>query len=67
MVFKKPDGTTVTKDTLFYTDGSDGKVEYTTVANDLSDVGRWWLQGYFELPTGKWHTSWYSFQVRENL
>ena len=39
IIFKKPDGNTVTKTAGFTTDGTDGKIEYTTLANDLDTVG----------------------------
>jgi hypothetical protein len=47
MIFKKPSGTLITKDTSFYTDGTDGKIYYTTdSASVLDEVGNWQMQVY---------------------
>lgn len=47
LLFRKPDGSTVlTKTASFYTDGTDGKIYYTTVSGDLDTVGIWRLQAY---------------------
>lgn len=67
LTFRKPDGTEATKTATFTTDGSDGKMQYTSVLNDLDQAGRWILQGYLETPAGKWHTDLYHFLVMENL
>jgi hypothetical protein len=65
--FKKPTGTVVTQTAVFSTDGTDGKLRYTTVAGDL-DVPKWWkLQGYIEMPNWKGHSKIGEFEVFENL
>jgi hypothetical protein len=51
-----PDGTVVTKTASFYTDGSDGKIQYVTTATDLHTAGEWKLYGYVEVGSGAWHT-----------
>ena len=51
----------------FTTDGSDGKIEYTTVDGDLSVEGQWDMQANFTIPTGSWHTDLHPFQVVGNL
>lgn len=43
-IFKKPDGTTATKDGSFITDGTDGLVAYTTQSGDLDVAGEWRFQ-----------------------
>jgi hypothetical protein len=58
-----PGGTSVTKIAVLSTDGSDGKMQYTTVLNDVDDVGSWKIQGYIEMGGGKWHTSKRDFEV----
>ena len=67
IIFRDPDGVETTKTAVFTTDGSDGKIQYTTVSGDLDLAGKWVLQGYVETPAGKWHSSWYPFLVNENL
>lgn len=44
--FRKPNGTTVTKTAVFTTDGTDGKIKYTTVADDLDTAGIWRAEAY---------------------
>lgn len=67
LIFQKPDETTVTKTATLTTDGTDGKMQYTTILNDLDQAGRWVVQGYIETPAGKWHTDFYRFTVYKNL
>ena len=43
---QKPDGTVLTKDASFTTDGTDGKIYYTTASGDLSTEGDYYMQGY---------------------
>lgn len=65
---KDPSGTTTTKTATLYTNGSDGKMQYTTTAaTELATAGTWQVQGYIELGGGKWHTSIASFNVVSNL
>lgn len=67
--FKKPDPTaaTVVKTAVWTTDGTDGKMQYVTVANDLDMVGDWHLQGY--VVTAQWtgFSSIGQFEVQPNL
>ena len=51
----------------FVTDGIDGKIEYTTVADDLDQVGMWRLQGEVTFPTGAFPSDKSEFQVMGNL
>lgn len=41
-----PDLSVVEKTAVFSSDGTDGKIEYATIASDLSQAGRWKIQGY---------------------
>jgi hypothetical protein len=66
-IFKKPGGTTVTKAATFTTTGVDGQLDYTTILDDLDEVGEWRLQVYVVLPSGSWRSDIVSFQVYENL
>lgn len=65
---RKPSGTVVTKTADFTTDGSDGKIEYTTEDGDLDTAGDWQLQPYLELPGWQGHTrNKVGFRVKGNL
>jgi hypothetical protein len=44
IVFERPNNTTFEKTALFATDGTDGKIYYTTTADDLDQSGLWQLQ-----------------------
>jgi hypothetical protein len=51
--YRKPDGSTGYWAAAFTTDGTDGKVEYTTVsANDIDVINQWGLQGYYTTAGG---------------
>lgn len=69
--FEKPDGTTTTVDAEFSDDGVDGKLKYTTEADDdvIDVAGRWKFQVHVILttPVGAWKSSVHNFMVYENL
>ena len=44
IIFLPPNGTLKTRTAAFQTDGSDGIIEYTLVANDIDQAGEWQLQ-----------------------
>lgn len=69
MTFTRPDdaGTTFVVNASLLTDGSDGKMEYTTLTTDLNMPGRWQVQGFVVVPSGQWHTSTTVFKVFKNL
>lgn len=67
IIFEKPDGTSVTKAGSFFTDGSDGILQYTSIADDLNQGGKWRLQGYIILPSGAWHSDVVNFKVYDYL
>lgn len=66
IVFRKPDGTTATKTATFTTNGSDGKIRYATVANDLDKHGTWKVQAHIIMPTGEWRSDMSEFTVYTN-
>ena len=66
-ILRKPSGAKLTKTTSFTTDGTDGNIEYTTIAGDMSESGDWKLQVYLIFPTGSWRTDIGSFNVCDNL
>lgn len=65
--FQKPDGTKTKETAAFYTDGSDGIIQYTAVAGDIDQVGAWRVQGYVETSDGKFFTRKTSFTVLDTL
>jgi hypothetical protein len=66
-VFQKPDGSTLTKNTAFVTDGSDGLIYYTTTSSDLDQAGVWRIQVYLEFTSGPKYTDVIRFRVYSNL
>ena len=66
LIFKAPSGARYAKNAVFNTDGSDGKIKYTTVDGDLNEVGTWRLQAYIVLG-GTWRSDVGTFKVYENL
>ncbi len=65
--FQKPSGIILTKAAAFTTDGVDGKIQYTTIAADLDEIGDWELQAGVTLAAGTWKSSIEKFQVFRNL
>lgn len=51
VTFRRPTGTEFTVTATLFTDGTDGKMRYITLAGDLNAVGIWQKQPYFEKPT----------------
>jgi len=66
-LFKSKKSATFTRAASFVTDGTNGQLQYTTVAGDLSETGAWQLQAYVETPAGKWHSDLLAFTVYANL
>lgn len=52
---------------VFNSDGTDGKLKYVTVKEDLKTSGRWRIQAYIVTPQGSWHTEVKIFKVERNL
>ena len=65
--FKKPDGTVLTKDADFVTDGSNGQIQYISTSGFLSIPGKWRMQGYVVIGANNLPTSIESFKVQGNL
>jgi hypothetical protein len=65
--FEDPAGTKVQKTAAFYTDGKDGKIQYTTVSGDIDLVGTWRIQGYVETSLGNFWTEKDSFKAYSTL
>lgn len=67
LVLKSPSGISSTKTAIFNTDGSDGKVKYTTVDGDLNEVGTWRMQAIVNFATSSFRSDVKTFKVYENL
>lgn len=68
LLFLKPNGTKLTKTASLVSDGTDGKMQYTTVSGDLNASGTWKLQGHVVFgSTGEWHSDTIVFEVYDNL
>jgi len=72
ILLKQPDGDVLTKTALYDNDtGSDGKLLYVTIADDLSQAGRWEIQAYIVVTggdnAGMWHTDKVEFSVLDNV
>lgn len=49
-------------------DGTDGIVQYITVAGDIDQVGKWKIQAIVDFPVGsKFHSSIVKMSVKDNL
>lgn len=66
-LFRKPDDSVITRAATFVGNGSDGRLQYATVAGDLDQTGQWKSQIYIETPSGKWHSDIGCFIVHDNL
>jgi hypothetical protein len=68
IIYHKPSEEVVTKAGSFYTDGTDGKLAYTTVSGDLSELGIWKAQAYVEFGSNaQFHSDIFKFRVHPNL
>ena len=68
IIFQKPDdGAFVTQTAVFTTNGTDGKLRYVTLLDDLDEIGVWQWQAKITLGGGTWKTDILDFQVHENL
>lgn len=68
LIFRKPDGTIITKTAVFVNTGTDGKMEYVTQAAFLVDPGRWSLQGAVTFSASQsWRTLAIDFLVLDIL
>jgi hypothetical protein len=65
--FSKPDGSVVTKTPTLTTNGTDGKVYYVTILNDLDQVGEWKVQFKTDLPAWQGYSDIGKFKVYPNI
>lgn len=67
MKFKPQSASTVTKTAVLTTDGTDGKMQYTTLVTDLNVAGNWFEQSYVVTPSFTGHGHKNEFYVEEVL
>lgn len=66
IIFRRPDGTTLTKTASLTTDGTDGYIEYSSVNGDLDMLGVWELQARIVKGGNDWHGTVKKFRVLRN-
>jgi len=67
LIFRKPDGSKATQTADFVTDGTDGGMQYISVADDLDQTGAWNIQAYLVLPGWIGHSDVADFTIHKNL
>lgn len=67
LIFKKPNCTIVTKTATFYTDGTDGIIQYTSESGFFDVSGIWQIQGVVSFGSGTWSTDIIEFRVNKNI
>jgi len=66
--FLKPSQEVLTAVATFTNVGTDGLIQYTTVANDIDEVGGWSWQGVISFPNGSiFHSAVREFEVFSNI
>lgn len=67
IIFKSPDGTRTAKTGSYTNTGTDGKLEYSSEADFLSEAGEWSIQGHVIIGSQNFHTTVGTFTVAKNL
>ena len=67
IIFKKPSGSTVDQAASFNSDGTDGKLYYTTVSDDLDEDGIWKMQAKVIISAQTFRSDIHTFKVHRNL
>lgn len=68
VLFKRGDGVTFSRTAVIVNaPGTDGVLEYLTIAGDLSQPGRWSAQARVTIASGTFHSTVVHFEVRQNL
>lgn len=65
--FQKPDSSTLTKAASYYTDGTDGIIQYVTESGDLDQAGTWQIQARVDFGADVFNTNIEKFKVLRNL
>jgi hypothetical protein len=67
IIFQKPDGSDITKTAALVTNGTDGKIKYTTISGDLDQVGTWQIQARVDFGASVFSTDVQKFKVYRNI
>lgn len=67
IILKKPDSNVYNKSASLLTDGTDGKMVYTSVAGDFDQAGKYKIQGQVTMTSGTFYTGVGNFTVNCNL
>jgi len=67
LILRRPDTTILDNAGTFTTNGFDGKLQYTTVADDLTLAGSWEIQAKVVITSGTFTSSSAKFTVFQNL
>lgn len=67
LIFRKPDGTVVTKTAEFTTNGEDGALEWETAAGDVEPWGTYYVQPKIAIPGFSGRGQRVPFEVLKNL
>src|SRR5688572_24919408 len=67
IIITKPNGTKLTKTASFYTDGSDGIIQYTVISGDLDSAGLWKIQAFCIIGVQEFYSDIETFRVYRNL
>jgi hypothetical protein len=67
IIFQKPDSSDLTKTAALTTNGTDGKIKYTTVAGDLDQIGTWQIQARVDFGASVFSTDIQKFKVYRNI
>lgn len=67
ILLRSPTGTLSTNGASFTTNGTDGKIKYTTVTGDLDVVGTWDVQAHVVITAGTFRSDIKKFEVHRNL
>lgn len=67
VLLKKPDYVYVSKTGLFYSDGTDGKIKYTSISGDFDQIGLYKIQAVVSQSSGVYHSSVSDFKVYKNI
>jgi len=67
MRFRKPDRSFFVRTAVYTTDGTDGQIQYASVASDLDAAGTWHRQSRVIIPAGEFWTEVISFEVKANI
>lgn len=68
IIIQKPDGTSSSSVAVFSTDGSDGKIKYTTSgSSEIDQAGDYKIQAYIKTASLETYTSTTGFTANANL